>query len=241
MLATTRGIVLHTINYSDSSIIAKIYTEAFGIQSYIVNGVRSSKAKMKIGLFQPLSLLELVVYHKNNQGLQRIKELKISHPLHSIYSNIAKNAMALFISEVLYKSLREESPNQPLFDFLSNTIIYLELEEKYFSNAHLQFLAEYANYLGFYPQIPSIYMSSFFDLKRGCFSSTLPDHTHFLTKELSKLLYEIFVSTENKTTTPILSITERRALINALINYYELHLTSFYNVKSHHVLEQLAG
>lgn len=241
MLSTTRGIVLHTINYSDSSIIAKIYTEAFGIQSYIVNGVRSPKAKMKIGFFQPLSLLELVVYHKNNQGLQRIKELKISHPLHSIYSNIAKNSIALFISEVLYKSLREEIPNQSLFDFLNDTIVYLELEEKHFNNSHLRFLAEYSNYLGFYPQIPAVYTPSFFDLKRGCFSNILPNHTHFLTNDLSKLLYEIFASSGNQLPIPTLSITERRALINALIHYYELHLTSFHNIQSHHVLEQLAG
>jgi len=80
MLHKTKGIVLNYIKYSDTSIIAKIYTEAFGLQSYIVNSVRSSKAKNKIALFQPLTLLEMVVYHKNHQGLQRISEMRTAEP-----------------------------------------------------------------------------------------------------------------------------------------------------------------
>jgi DNA repair protein RecO (recombination protein O) len=240
MLVTTNGIVLHTLKYSDSSIIAKIYTETFGIQSYIVSGVRSSKAKMKAGLFQPLTLLELVVYHKNSAGLQRIKDLKITHPLHSIYANFSKNAIALFFSEILYKSLREETPNQSLFDFLNDSILYFELEEKGFSNFHLQFLAEYTQHLGFYPQIPATYAPSFFDLKLGCFSTELPRHSYYLSKVLSKLFYEVFTSAHN---TSMISLTtlERRALIHALIKYYELHLTSFHDIKSHQILEQLNG
>ncbi len=241
MFVTTRGIVLHTLKYSDSSIIAKIYTEIFGIQSYIVSGVRSPKSKTKVGLFQPLSLLDLVVYHKNTAGLQRIKELKISHPLHSTYSNFHKNAIALFIAEVLYKSLHEETPNPLLFEFLAQSILSLETEEKQISNFHIYFLANYTEHLGFYPQIPQPFFTSFFDLKHGGFTSSLPNHSYFLPKETSKLLYDIFTTSNLSSNIQLLSVSERRILIHALLHYYELHLPSFHDVKSHLVFEQLAG
>lgn len=240
MLVTTKGIVLHTLKYSDSSIIVKIYTEVLGIQSFLLNGIRSSKSKIKIGLFQPLSLLDLVVDHKNNVGLQRIKDVKIAQPLYSIYSNFSKNAIAFFISEVLYKSLKEETPNQHLFDFLRHSILFLEVEEKDFLNFHLHFLAEYTEYLGFYPQIPTTFTPSFFDLKLGGFTKTEPNHSFFLSKEYSKLLYHLFISSQTHSKTITLSSIERRVLIQAFINYYELHLTSFHSIKSHQVLEQLA-
>ena len=240
MLVSTPGIVIHRIKYADTSTIVKIYTVRFGIQSYIINGIRSSKSKIKIGFFQPLSLLELVVYHKNTSGLHRIKDCKIAHPLHSIYADLSKNSIALFISEILYKSLKEENPNPILFNFLNHFILSLEFEEKYFFNFHLQFLAEYSRHLGFYPQLPNSFSSSYFDLKQGCFSMTKPEHAYFLSKELSKLIYELFSVSNNFSQAPSLTTHERRALIYTFINYYELHLPWFHDIKSHQVLEQLS-
>ena len=106
MLHKTKGIVLHFIRYSDTSIIAKIYTEAFGLQSYIVNGVRSKSAKNKIALFQPLTLLDLVVYHKENSTLQRISEMRCAEPYQSIPFKVHKSSIALFTAEILQKTLK---------------------------------------------------------------------------------------------------------------------------------------
>jgi DNA repair protein RecO (recombination protein O) len=241
MLATTHGIVLHKLKYADSSLIVKIYTEAFGIQSYLVNGVRSPKAKIKAAFFQALSLLEMVVYHKNQTGLQRIKEIKVIHPLQSVYSDASKNAIAIFISEILYKSLKEECSNPALFEFLKKAILDLESQEKTDANFHLKFLAEYSQHLGFYPQIPAYYTPSFFDLKQGCFRYDLPVHSYFISKELSKSLFEIFESVYDKSSELNISLPQRRSLLQAFITYYELHLTSFYGIKSHEVLAQLSG
>jgi DNA repair protein RecO (recombination protein O) len=91
MLHKTRGIVLHTTNYSETSVIAKVYTELFGLQSYLINGVRNKKAKVKANLLQPLSLLNLVAYHKERNGLQRVSEVSTGTTFTSIPYNIIKS------------------------------------------------------------------------------------------------------------------------------------------------------
>ena len=114
MLHTTRGIVLHTTKYSETSLVAKIYTEVFGLQSYLVKGIRKQKAKLRPALFQPMTLADLVVYHKDKGSLQNIKESRIAVPYRSIPFDIRKSSMLLFINELLYKSIREEETNRKL-------------------------------------------------------------------------------------------------------------------------------
>ncbi|PWJ59952.1 DNA repair protein RecO (recombination protein O) [Dyadobacter jejuensis] len=151
MLYKTKGIAISYIRFRESSIIAKIYTESFGIQSYIVNSVRSSKAKgNKIALFQPLTLLDLVVYHKAKlDTVHRISEMKCTVPFHSIPFDIAKSSIALFLTEILGKTLKEEEENTKLFDFLVQSILHFDEMEGEFENFHIQFLIYYASYLGF--------------------------------------------------------------------------------------------
>ena len=101
MLHKTKGIVFRYTRYGETSIIVNIFTELFGLQSYIVNGVRSKSPKSKMALYQPLMLLDLVVYHKENAGIMRIKEVKSLYPYRTLFSDIYKSAVALFINEVL--------------------------------------------------------------------------------------------------------------------------------------------
>ena len=98
MLHKTRGIVFSYTEYRETSLIVKIYTELFGIQSYIVNGVRKKNAKLNVGWFQPLTLVELVVYHKERHGLQRISEIRPMPALRDIPFYVIKSAIVLFLN-----------------------------------------------------------------------------------------------------------------------------------------------
>ena len=109
MLHKTRGVVFRFTKYGETSIIVTLFTELFGLQSYIVNGVRSKSGKNKIALFQPLTLLDLVVYHREHANLNRIKEVKCLYPFQSIPTDIKKSALAIFIIEVINKTVKEES------------------------------------------------------------------------------------------------------------------------------------
>jgi DNA repair protein RecO (recombination protein O) len=151
MLHKTRGIALGYVRYRETSIIAKIYTEMFGIQSYIVNGVRSNKSKTnRIALFQPLTLLDMVVYHKKKDDtVHRISEMKCYAPFNSVPYDVAKSSLALFVTEILGKTLREEEANEPLFEFLEHSILYLDVADRGYENFHIQFLMQFASFLGF--------------------------------------------------------------------------------------------
>jgi len=142
MLHKTRGVVFRFTKYGETSIIVTLFTELFGLQSYIVNGVRSKSSKNKIALFQPLTLLDLVVYH-------RIKEVKCLYPYQSIPTDIKKSALAIFIMEVINKTVKEESHAQQLCEFFIHSFITLDQMEDRSENFHIVFLLRMSRMLGF--------------------------------------------------------------------------------------------
>ena len=148
MTEKTRGLVLSYIKYKETSIICKIFTESFGIQSYIINGIRNSKSK-NIGLFQPLNILELVVYHKKSSDLQRIKETKLQYLYKTMHLDIKKISMCFFLSEFLSKVLSNEENQNEKFEFILNSLIFLDSLSTGYSNFHIQFLIKFARLCGF--------------------------------------------------------------------------------------------
>lgn len=222
MLAKTKGIVLGHIKFRESSIITRIFTEEFGIQSYIVNGVRSTKSRTGPALFQPLTLLDLVVYYKENGSIKRISELKCSYPLKQIPFQIQKSAIGIFIAEVLNKTLKEEGPNSELFYFLAQSIISLDQREEEIENFHLKFLVDYSYYLGFKP-------SSTEDILNNGFSNPgLSDEKYFLDEILNK--ESAFEKVENFT---------RRKCLEHLLNFYASHIENFGSLNSTKVLREV--
>ncbi|HET6539005.1 MAG TPA: DNA repair protein RecO [Chryseolinea sp.] len=149
MLHKTRGVVFRFTKYGETSIIVTLFTELFGLQSYIVNGVRSKSSKNKIALFQPLTLLDLVVYHRENANINRIKEVKCLYPYQSIPTDIKKSALAIFIMEVINKTVKEESHAQQLCEFFIHSFITLDQMEDRSENFHIVFLLRMSRMLGF--------------------------------------------------------------------------------------------
>lgn len=149
MLHKTRAVVFRFIKYGETSIIATLFTELFGLQSYIVNGVRSKSGKNKIALYQPLTLLDLVVYHREHASINRIKEVKCLYPYRTITGDIKKSALAMFMVEMLNKTVKEESHAQELCEFLIHSFIALDQMDGKTENFHLVFLMKLSRFLGF--------------------------------------------------------------------------------------------
>ncbi|WP_258102717.1 DNA repair protein RecO [Marinoscillum sp. MHG1-6] len=150
MIVKTRGIVINYIKYQESSIIVRAFTEDSGMNSYIVNGVRSSRSKKSIGFFQPFSLLDLIAYVNPNRDIQRLSEWKTFQPTFQIHQNISKSTITLFLSEVLGKILvHEPDENKGLFEFLCNAIATLEALDSNVHHFHLHFLLNMIPHLGF--------------------------------------------------------------------------------------------
>lgn len=220
MLHKTSGIVLHTIKYGDSSIIAHIYTRDFGRQSYMVNGVRSKRSKYHFSNFQALTLLNLEVDHKNTREIQRIRDLKIDQPFHHIHSDIIKNTIALFVGEVLYRSLHDVEGNHTLFDYVKSAIQILDFCEESTVNFHLIFLVQFTRFVGIFPQNNlelDMYQPKHIDLK-------LHELINFSLNDLSKLC---------------ITNSERNALVTAMVDYYYYHLDGMGKISSLKVLREI--
>jgi DNA repair protein RecO (recombination protein O) len=241
MLHKTRGIVFKTTDYSENSIIVQIFTEKFGLQSYIVNGAKKPKAKMNRNIFQPLHLLDMVVYHKNAGNVQRIKEVKNSPLLQSIPYDVIKSSLAIFLNEVLYKAVRQQSADENLFGFIFSSIEWLDNETDGLANFHLLFLIKLTRYLGFYPDRYPAGNADYFDLKNGVFTRYKPDSVLYLLPPYTGKFHMLLeCSFENL---PQIKLTndDRRYLIQKLLEYYALHVESFGNIRSHEVLEEVLG
>jgi DNA repair protein RecO (recombination protein O) len=232
MLQKTRGIVINYLKYRESSIIVKIYTEQLGLQTYIVNSVRSAKAKTtKIALYQPLTLLDLVVYfHKNRPQINRISEVKCNFPFQSIPFQITKSTIALFIAEILHKTLKEETANSYLFNFLNDSIQLFDNQEFSNPNFHLIFLLKLCRYLGFEPSSAQ----NIFEQIQEHRKNLLPeDKLYQLKTYLNQLIEADYLDN-----TP-LPFEIRSDLIDYILDFYELHVANFDNLKSLAVLREL--
>ena len=149
MVSKTNGIVLNYIKYKETSIISKIYTKEFGLKSYLINGVRTKKGKFNISSFQPLSLLDLVVYENKNSQIGRIKELKFDKIYFTNHHVQKKISICLFISEVLLKLITFQVPDKNQFNFVRNSLIELDKIVENYENFHIIFLIKFSKYLGF--------------------------------------------------------------------------------------------
>lgn len=241
MLHQTRGIALHATKYSETSSVVKIYTELFGLQSYLVKGTRKQHARMKPGLFQPLTLLDLVVYHKEKTSLQTLKEAHYAHSYQSLPFDIRKSSIALFINELTYKTIHEEEPHPELFSFLYDTCLQLDSSMENIALFHLIFSLHLTRYLGCMPQLNCSERTPIFNLREGTFQGIVPEHRDYLDAEMSHLFYQLLMTTEHETASVHISAKKRDSLLEAILVYYRLHVAGFREIQSHHVLHTVLG
>lgn len=222
MLFKTRGIVFRFTKYGDSSIIVTIFTALFGLQTYIVNGVRSKAAKGKIALFQPLTLLDLVVYYKENANIKRIKEVRCQHQYQTLQTDIRKSSIGMFMNEVLNKSVKEENHAQELFDFLFDSLVFLDDQKNDFENFHLIFLIKLSRFLGFGAHNVD-------EVLGGRLAGM--EEEELLKKLIGAEYGDVFVITNH----------QRRALLEILIRFYTTHIDSLGEIRSIQVLKEVIG
>jgi len=236
MLVKTTGIVFRSVKFSETSIITDIFTEELGLRSYIISGVRSKRAKVSAGLLQVMSLVETVVYHREDKDLCRIKEIKAAYLFESIPFHIQKGAIGLFLLEIMQKTIKEREKNQPLFTFLFNTIRYLDETKNPIYNFHLAVMIKLSAYLGFFPSGNYTRQTPFFDMQEGRFTTVIPLN-NYLEEELSQLL-GIFLKTSIEDAHQIkLSRQNRERLLTGLISYYRFHVEDLPEINAHKILK----
>ncbi len=241
MLIKTRGIIFRSIKYSETSVIADIFTEEKGLRSFIISGVRTKKAKVSASVLQLMTLVDMVAYFRDDKELHRIKEIKVEQVYSALPFDIVKGAVGLFITELARKTIRESEQNQALFNFLYETFRLLDATENPVYNFHLSFMIKLSGFLGFMPEGIFGNGSVFFDLEEGIFVENVPKHLHHLDKDQSALL-NLFLNTEIQESHKInTSRSSRKALLNNLLLFYKLHIENFQNINAHQILEEVLG
>jgi DNA repair protein RecO (recombination protein O) len=241
MLHKTRGIVFKTTDYGESSVIVQVFTEKFGLQSYLINGVKKPKAKISRNMLQPLHLLDMVAYHKNTGSVQRVTELKNSPAFQSIPYDMIKSSLVLFLNEVLYKAVRQQAADENLFGFVFNAIEWLDHQSIGLANFHLLFLIQLTRYLGFYPEQNPSADSDYFDMKNGVFTRYKPEGFSYLSPPHTQNFYHLLTCSFENMHLLRLTNDDRRYYIQKLLEYYTLHIEGFGNIRSHEVLEEVLG
>jgi DNA repair protein RecO (recombination protein O) len=207
------------VKFGETSIIANIFTEQFGLQGYMIKGVRTNSRKSKIALFQPMTLVELVVYHKENAGIMHIKEVKCFHPYQFINANVRKASIAMFINEVLNKSVKEQSHPQEIFNFIAASLISLDAIEQP-ENFHLMFLIGLSRHLGFGPNLASEVLGG-----------------RMVTMDEERVLGQLITS-EYTTVIPM-TYQQRQNILAVLLRFYQAHSDGFGEMKSVAVLKEV--
>jgi len=239
MLSKVTGIILHHIKYKETSAIIHIYTDTFGRQSYLINNIRGKRASHQSNILQPLFIVEMEVYFKPGRELQRVKEISNHIPFKTIPYDVHKSAQAMFIAEVLYRSVREEESNPGLFEFLLNSIQWLDTTVKNYMDFHILFVLHLTKFLGFYPENNYSERQQFFDLRNGNFTSNSVIHTDLVKKNEGKILHDLLGKNYGTLKEMKISHSQRISIISSLLDYYKLHVQGFQEVKSLAVLREL--
>jgi DNA repair protein RecO (recombination protein O) len=243
MVHKTKGIVLRTVKYGETSVIVTILTELFGLQSYLVNGVRTSKGKggSKAGMFQPAAMLDLVIYHQESKNLNRLKEYSWSYLYRNILSDVISNAIALFMIELLQKCLKQPEPNPELFYFMEDALTGLDVGELNIqANFPLFFALHLAGFFGL--RIDDNYSEkrSFLDLQEGYFTEEKPTHPHYLEKPLSEISSHLLKIMQPAELGGLpLNKEKRRLLLGAFEDFYSIHVQGFTPLKTLPVLRTI--
>ncbi|TXK44627.1 DNA repair protein RecO [Pontibacter qinzhouensis] len=234
MLVKTRGIVLNYIRFRESSIIAKIYTEQLGVQSYIVNSVRKKNSGSRIALFQAFTLLEMVVYTSQRGGITRISEYRSAYPFSSIPFDIRKSSILLFLSEMVSRTVKEEEENPSLFAFLYQSIIHFDELETGFENFHLVFLLQLSHHLGFGPSSGTEIIEQVAFSAPSAVVTAVPT---VLSLQVYEAYFDQLLQTPGQAGIPNGKV--RRELLAILIRYYQLHVEKLGEIKSLAVLSEV--
>lgn len=239
MVISTSGIVLKSVKYGETSCVVTVYTDRFGIQAYLVNGIRTGAKSSKAHLYQPASVLEMEVYHNQFKNLQRVKEARWKKVYQSIFSDVIKNAVASFIVEVFQRSIIAEEQNEALYHFIENQLFVLDQAlPPETANMPVLFMASLPAFLGFAPENNFSEKMPFFDLREGSFVAQ--DHEAHVDPSpvINEALSQVLSSAQHLQ--PLrLNGEIRRRLLYLLENYYQYHVDGFSQLKTLRVLETI--
>ena len=233
----TEGIVLQSLRYGDTSLIVKVFTRSLGLRSYMVKGAFNRNSKSRAALFQNLHLINYVeAGTPNRSSLGYMKDVQLATVYQSIPFVMNKSAILMYVSELLSKTITEQEQNEPLYDFIERSMLWLDLVHQDYANFPLFFTLELTRHLGFYPKT-NHEAGYCFDMMEGSFAHDYPLHPYYFDAEDALLLSQLLNAGIDETCRIPLHVSQRRALLDGLIVFMRLHAPVMNDFHSHEVLK----
>jgi DNA repair protein RecO (recombination protein O) len=239
MYEKLRGIVLNTIRYSDKHNIVHIYTDGRGLMSFAVPQGRTNAARMRNAMLMPLSLIDLEAGVRNGRDLSILREVRRNYPLATLYSDPMKNAIALFISELLAHVIQEPEGNAYLFSYIEQSVKLLEELPGQIANFHICFLYHLGAHLGIQPNIESYRSGYWFDMTDGVFVPAAVRGHALLQPQEAQVIHLLSRMTFSNMSVFRFNREERNRMLDVIINYYRLHNAAIGTLRSPDILKQL--
>ena len=237
MFVKTEAIVLHTLKYGETRMIVELFTRHLGRIAVALTIPKTAKGKLKKQYFQPMTLLEVTADVRQKVQLQKLTDARLLVPYLTIPVQPEKLAIALFVAEFLYYALRSEQRDEQLYDYIADSLQWLDTAQEGYANFHLTFLLRLSRFLGFFPNLEG--RGEYFDLREGTFCETVPTHGDCLAPEEARLMRLLMRMDFPTMHLFRLSRHDRQQVMEVLMRYYKLHLPDFPEMKSLAVLHQL--
>ena len=235
MRQSLTGIYLNHFSYSDSSVILKLFTKEYGVRSFVLKGIKKKKGGSAV--LQPFHLLEVASNFNPDKELNYGNTVKLYRPSKSITIDLRKSTVAIFLTEILYKSIREEETNIQLYNFLEISIDRID-QEDFDPDFHLCFLMELTKYFGFYPSLPDVPSKKYFNIREGIFEFPKVLKTENLNVETSQDIIRLLGTKFDENVNLNLTSERRTRLLNFLVKYFEIHMHLKANtISSHKILQ----
>ncbi len=239
MYEKLKGIVLNTIRYSDKHNIVHIYTDGRGLMSFAVPQGKTHAARMRNAMLMPLSLIDLEATMRNGHELSMLREVRRNYPLATLYSDPIKNAIALFISELLAHVIQEPEGNSYLFRYIEQSVQLLEQMPDQIANFHICFLFHLGAHLGIQPNLESYRKGYWFDMTEGVFVPTAVRGHDLLQPQEAQVIHLLSRMTFSNMTVFRFNREERNRMLDVIISYYRLHNAAIGTLRSPDILKQL--
>ena len=243
MLTQTKAIILRTVPFGDTSLVASAFTQVYGLQGYMVKGARSTgkKGQSLRPYLQPAAILDLVVYHHPTEHLQYIREMRWATVYQHVLSSVLHHAVATWMVELITKCIRQSEPHAELFEKIEEYLHLLDhAEPGVVANLPLHFALYLAGELGFRPENNYSVHCPVFNLAEGRFMTEgyRPDQS---IEHNGARLTHLLLSTEHPVTLYRIKMTreQRRALLQAYETYFSIHVEGFGQMRSLEVLQKL--
>ncbi len=241
LVCKSQAIVLHLTKYGDSGLIAHVLDSRLGRRGIYLRGITKNKNNAVIAHFHNLAILEVVTATSTKSKLLYLREYHPIVQLHSIRTDISKGAIALFVSEVIFRTLREESGDEELFEWFKGMISALESLEGNCANFHLKFLTGFCRQMGFLPHDNYSEQTLLFDIISARFVT--PDSSHdssyLFSEQDSLLLHQLLSADLDKVLKIPLNARARNSFCDQMLKYLGYWLDTSINIRSLAVLHAI--